>query len=100
MFALLAQAHAATNNIWLSLATAAQCAASLPSRFVGPNGYVRAAASAKAESRIVLGDIDLYDTRYVIALTKARAWRRASRQGYIYRDRQVGGPRSANRTIV
>lgn len=100
IFALLAQAHAATNNVWLSLATPAQCAASLPSRFIGPNGYVATEAPATAEPGIVLGTVDRDDTQYSIALTKARPWRQVARQGDIYRDRRVSDPRSSNRTSV
>tara|TARA_R110002020_G_scaffold10801_5_gene41008 strand:+ start:1056 stop:1892 length:837 start_codon:yes stop_codon:yes gene_type:complete len=100
IFGILAQAHAATNNIWLSLATPAQCAAALPSRFIGPDGHIQACAAGRAEPGITLGRIDHDDARYAIALSKARPWRQAARQGDIYRDRFVIDPRSTDRQSI
>ncbi len=98
IFAVLAQAHAATNNVWLSLATPAQCGAALPSRFIGPDGNVLSCAPQGTEPCIILGSIDRDDARFEVALTKARPWRQVARQGEIYRSGVDGDPRSTNRT--
>ncbi|WP_224704574.1 carbon-nitrogen hydrolase family protein [Devosia aquimaris] len=100
MFAVLAQAHAATNNVWLSLSTPAQCGAALPSRFIGPNGYVAASAPEHAEATVVMGTIDRDDPRYDIALNKARPWRKLARDGEIYRSRAVEDTRSTSRDVL
>ena len=100
MFAVLAQAHAATNNVWLSLSTPAQCGAALPSRFIGPDGHVAASAPALAEPTVVVGIIDRDDPRYDIALNKARPWRRLARDGEIYRSRAVEDTRSTSRDVL
>jgi len=97
IFAVLAQAHAATNNVWLSLATPAQCGAALASRFIGPDGNVLSGAPERAEPCLIRGAIDRDDPRFAIALTKARPWRQAARQGDIYRSHAAGDPRSSNR---
>ena len=100
MFAVLAQAHAATNNFWLSLCVPAQCGGTLASQFIGPNGKVLAHAPGKPEQLLVLGSIERDDAQFAIALTKARPWRQAAREGGIYRSQLVGDPRSADRTLI
>lgn len=97
MFAVLAQAHAATNNVWLSLATPAQCGAALPSQLIGPDGNVLTKAPERAEPCLIQGSIDRDDARFAIALTKARPWRQVARQGDIYRSDAGSDPRSINR---
>ena len=100
LFAVLAQAHAASNNVWLSLATPAQCGAELSGRFFGPDGHLLARAPEQAEPAIALAAIDRDDPRLAIALTRARPWRQAARRGDIYRSSALEDPRSADRTAT
>ena len=98
MFGLLAQAHAETNNYWVSLATPAQCGDQLPSGLIGPDGYFAARDSASANPAILHSAMDRRDPLYEIALTKARPWRTAARKGDIYRARQIDDARGRDHT--
>lgn len=77
------QAHAATNCLWLAVATPANAAES-PSGIVGPHGDWLARCGSGVDMAVVT--LDRSDPRFDIALNKARPWRRVARQGRIYRD--------------
>ncbi|MGY8663027.1 carbon-nitrogen hydrolase family protein [Bradyrhizobium sp. UFLA05-109] len=77
IFAIEAQAHAAMNNVWFSVATPAVSRLKLPCTLIGPDG--RPFGQATPEADLVYGTLDR--ARYEIALTKARPWRAAARQG-------------------
>lgn len=74
MFAIEAQAHAAMNNIWLSLCTPAT-STSLPCRLIGPDGNPFGRSVDTGNGRFVCGKLDRGDPRYDVALNKARPWR-------------------------
>lgn len=84
MFWIEAQAHAAINCMWVSVATPASYALQLPGGLIGPNGYAVAQAEATTESNLVLAELDRSAPEFEIALTKARPWRRTAREGSIY----------------
>jgi predicted amidohydrolase len=76
IFQVIAQAHAAMNNVWLSFSTPAACRSKLPSRLIGPDGYPF--GESTPETDLVYGTLDR--AAYEIALTKARPWRAAVRE--------------------
>ncbi|CAL80018.1 putative nitrilase/N-carbamoyl-D-aminoacid amidohydrolase family protein [Bradyrhizobium sp. ORS 278] len=76
IFAVTAQAHAATNNIWMSVSTPAACRPRLPCSLIGPDGYVF--GQSTLEQDLVYGTLDR--SKYEIALTKARPWRASVRE--------------------
>lgn len=77
------QGHAATNCLWLAVATPAN--ADTPSSgIIGPDG--RWIARSGQGVGMAIADLDRADARFDIALNKARPWRRVARQGQIYRD--------------
>ncbi|HEV7346549.1 MAG TPA: carbon-nitrogen hydrolase family protein [Devosia sp.] len=78
---VILQAHAATNCLWLAVATPAN-AADPPSGIIGPDGQWLARCGTGID--IAVAELDRHDPRYEIALTKARPWRRRARQGEIY----------------
>ena len=80
---VILRSHAATNCLWLAVATPAN-AAELASGIIGPDGNWLARCGEGVD--IALADLDRSDPRFDIALNKARPWRRAARQGQIYRD--------------
>lgn len=91
-----AQAHAAINNIWLSLSTPTACSRGLASGLVAPNGRFVARCRA-GRSGMSVQTLDRSAPELDIALTKARPWRRMARAGDIYATRRVEDSRSANR---
>lgn len=96
IFGITAQAHAATNNYWLSLSSPTQCSRGLASGLVGPNGQFAARCRA-GRSGMIVQSLDRAAPGLDIALTKARPWRRVARAGDIYAARRVEDSRSTNR---
>ncbi|GAA3348737.1 carbon-nitrogen hydrolase family protein [Amorphoplanes nipponensis] len=99
IFEVIARGYAATHGFWISTALPAQCAASMPSSLIGPDGTVLRQAAADGED-LVITDLDRDDPAFNIALTKARPWRRAARAGDIYRAARIDDPRSTDRTCI
>lgn len=80
---VILQGHAATNCLWLAVATPAN-AAQPASGIIGPDGRWMAQCGPTVD--VAVATLDRADPRYDIALNKARPWRRIARQGDIYRD--------------
>lgn len=97
MYGLLARAHAATNNFWLSLSIPALPGNRLSAGFVGPDGHFTARAEANGVESLVRGEIDKANPQYDIAINKARPWRAAERSGEIYAERRVTNAPSDDR---
>lgn len=81
---VMARAHGATNSLWVSLSTPAQCGAGLPGAVFGPDGSVLAGAA----DGVFLAELDRGDPHLAVALGKARPWRAAARDGAIYAGRR------------
>ena len=96
IFGITAQAHAAINNVWLSLSTPTECSGRLASGVMAPDGRFVARCRA-GRSGLVIHELDRAAPELEIALNKARPWRRAARAGDIYAARRVEDSRSANR---
>lgn len=96
IFGVTAQAHAAINNVWLSLSTPTECSRGLASGLVAPDGRFVARCRA-GRSGMIIRELDRAAPELDIALNKARPWRRAARAGDIYAARRVEDSRSANR---
>jgi predicted amidohydrolase len=92
---IILRAHAATNCIWLSVASPANCSDGA-SGIIGPDGNWLARCGDGIDIAIAVLDRD--DPKLDIALNKARPWRRQARAGAIYADRRSQSPRSADRT--
>ncbi|MFG1993039.1 carbon-nitrogen hydrolase family protein [Actinoplanes sp. NPDC048988] len=99
IFEVIARAHAATHNFWVSMAVPAQCAPATPSAVIGPHGYVLRHARTDAPD-VICVDLDRSDPTLDIALTKARPWRAIARAGDIYTAARVSDPRSTDHTII
>jgi predicted amidohydrolase len=95
IYATMLQGHAAINNLWISLATPAQCSLELASGLIGPDGAFSARCEANGRPGVSLGQLDR--SRYDIPLTKARPWRAKARAGRIYSDRRVVDRRSSDK---
>lgn len=80
---IILRGHAATNCLWLAVATPAN-ADEEPSGIIGPDGMWLARCSAGVD--LAVADLDRGELRFEIALTKARPWRRKARDGGIYRN--------------
>ena len=100
MFRVQAQGHAAGNNVWIGLATPAQCSPGLASGWIGPDGGVVTSCDRDGEPGLAYAVLDRRAAEFDIPLTKARPWRTRARQGDIYRAARVDDPRSRDRTIV
>jgi predicted amidohydrolase len=80
---VILRAHAATNCLWLAVATPAN-ADEPPGGIIGPDGNWMARCGPGVD--IAVAELDRADPRFDIALNKARPWRRVAREGRIYRD--------------
>ena len=98
MFWIQAQAHAATNNFWLSFSVPAQCSPRLSGGLIGPNGLCLSRCNVSEEPQLQLVTLDRDAPELQIALTKARPWRRKARQGPIYLPSVEVDPRSCSKT--
>ena len=88
MFAIQAQAHAATNNFWLSLSSPVNASRELPSALIGPDGHV-IARCRRAAAGLAVREIDPAAAQWEIPLRRARPWRALARAGQIYEERRV-----------
>lgn len=80
---VLVQAHAATNCVWLSASIPAQRRAEGAAGIIGPDG--KWSDRCNAEVGLAIIELDRGNSSYDIPLNKARPWRKAARQGDIYR---------------
>ena len=96
IFETKAQAHAAINGYWVSLAVPAQSTHLFCSGLVGPDG--RHVARAGTAPGLVTAVLDRQAPELEVALTLARPWRATARQGSIYEKHRVADPRSTHRT--
>jgi predicted amidohydrolase len=95
-FATEAQAHAATNSLWVSFAMSAQHSIAAPSGTIAPDGHWAAQCQSDGHPALAIADIDNRPESIDIALAKARPWRRLARTG-VYDSHQVTDDRSDNR---
>lgn len=95
MFGILAQAHAAANNFWVSVSIPAQFAKTLQSGIIGPDGQWIDQCPGAPVSAFALAKVDPSDGTFDIAINRARPWRRVARDGNIYSGKRVVDPRSA-----
>ena len=96
IYGLLARAHAATNDFWLSLSIPALPGNRLSAALIGPDGHLIARAEANLAGSAG-GEIDKADPKFDIAINEARPWRAAARSGEIYAERRVTDARSDDR---
>ena len=94
MFWTQAKAHAATNNLWISVSSPAQCANGLPGGLIGPNGSVLSRNKKSKPRQMMIATLDKNAPKLMTALQKARPWRRQARQGNIYKPGPKGDERS------
>ena len=87
MHGVMARAHAATNCMWLSVATPTTCP-DLPSMLIGPDGHVLGACAGTAPG-LLIQTIDPADPKYRVALRLARPWRARATSGEIYAGRHA-----------
>lgn len=97
IFATKARAHAAINNYWVGLSTAAQTTNLFAAGVFGPDG--RLVGEVAATDDVVVCDLDTDDPTFDVALRLARPWRAQARRGEIYDARRVDDPRSRDRTV-
>ena len=95
-FATQAQAHAATNSLWVSFAMSAQHSVAAPAGIIAPDGHWAAQCPADGHQAVAITDIDNRPESIDIAVTKARPWRRQARAGR-YDVHLVTDDRSGNR---
>ncbi len=80
-FATEAQAHAATNSLWVSFAMAAQHSVAAPCGIIAPDGRWAAQCPDDGHPAVAIADIDNRPESIDIAVAKARPWRRLARAG-------------------
>jgi predicted amidohydrolase len=95
-FATEAQAHAATNSLWVSFAMSAQDSNAAPAGAIAPDGRFAARCPSDGRAAVAIADIDNRPESVDIAVGKARPWRRLARAG-IYDAHMVTDNRSADR---
>ena len=95
-FATEAQAHAATNGLWVSFAMSAQHSAAAPAGIIAPDGSWAARCRGDGHPAVAIADIDNRPEPIDIAVTKARPWRRLARAG-VYDAHLVTDDRSDDR---
>ena len=89
-----AQGHAASNNIWVSVSTPAQCAETMQGGLIAPNGHALSRCSDNTDPNFCLVELNKKSPNLQVALTKARPWRRKARLGDIYKPGVIGDKRS------
>lgn len=95
-FAAEAQAHAATNSLWVSFEISAQYGPAALAGVIAPDGHWAARCCADIHSAMAITDIDNRPESINIAVTKARPWRRQVRAG-VYVPHLVTDNRSSDR---
>jgi predicted amidohydrolase len=97
-FATQAQAHAATNSLWVSFAMAAQHSVAAPAGTIAPDGRWAARCRGDGHPAVAIVDIDNRPPAIDIAVAKARPWRRLARAG-AYDAHLVTEDRSEDRGV-
>ena len=95
-FAVEAQAHAATNSLWISFAMPAQASGDAPSGIIAPDGRWAARCPGDGQPALAIANIDNRPEAIDIAVAKARPWRRLARAG-VYDAHLVTDERSDDR---
>ena len=95
-FATEAQAHAATNGLWVSFAMSAQHSTVAPAGIIAPDGRWAAQCPDDGGPAVAITDVDNRPESIDVAVTKARPWRRQVRAG-IYDAHLVTDGRSDDR---
>ena len=95
-FATEAQAHAATNSLWVSFAMSAQHSGAAPAGIIAPDGHWAARCPGDGQPALAIADIDNRPESIDIAVAKARPWRRLARAG-VYDAHLVADDRSDDR---
>jgi hypothetical protein len=75
-FATEAQAHAATNGMWVSFAMSTQHSAAAPAGIIAPDGRWAARCPGDGHPALAIVGIDNRPESIDIAVTRARPWRR------------------------
>ncbi len=96
-FATEAQAHAATNSLWVSFAMPAQHSAAAAAGIISPDGRWAARCPGDGRPAVAVADIDNEPESIDIAVGMARPWRRLARTG-VYDAHLVTDDRSDDRT--
>jgi predicted amidohydrolase len=78
-FAAEAEAHAATNSLWVSFAMSAQHSVAAPAGTIAPDGHWAARCPGEGQPAVTIADIDNRSESIHIAVTRARPWRRQVR---------------------
>lgn len=95
-FAVEAQAHAASNGLWVSFAMPAQHSTAAPSGVIAPDGRWAAQCPGDGQLAVAVAGIDNRPESIGIAVTKARPWRQQARTG-VYDAHLVIDDRSDDR---
>lgn len=98
VFDVLARAHAASHNYWVSVSVPAQCSAAMSAGIIGPHGFWLDRCPADGTAGLSCVDLDRTEPRLDVALNKGRPWRELARAGQIYEARRVTDARSTERT--
>jgi deaminated glutathione amidase len=75
IYGVVAQAYAATNNLWVSLAVPSQCTKELPLSVFGPDGSRLSGEVVEGQPPLIITTINRDEPRFETALKKARPWR-------------------------
>ncbi|TVR61815.1 MAG: carbon-nitrogen hydrolase family protein [Spirochaetaceae bacterium] len=85
MFGIEAQGHAAGNSFWVTFSPPTQGAEAVPAGLIAPNGtWIRQANNSQPQCVIV--DLDQNAPEAEKSVKCRRPWRRAAREGSIYRE--------------
>ena len=95
-FAVEAQAHAATNGLWVSFAMSAQHSDAGPAGIIAPDGRWAERCPGNAHPAVAIADIDNGPESIGVAVAKARPWRPLARAA-AYDDHLVADDRRDDR---
>ncbi|MEQ8815755.1 MAG: carbon-nitrogen hydrolase family protein [Thalassobaculum sp.] len=93
IYGVLAQAHAAANNLWVSYSVPVDASPAYASRMFGPDGS-EVARCRRRRDQVLVTPVVPGDPAWEIPLRRARPWRALARAGGIYEARRVDDPRS------
>ena len=98
---VIAQSYAALHSYWVGYSCAAQHSRTVQAGIVAPGGRWLARCPANGQPALAIADLDpdSTDKDIVIALRRARPWRRTARGGLYAQHVARDDPRSDNRTV-